>query len=45
MPSCKRHVYKTMCEQENGYRTGRTKKVSYESVIKGHRRPKKGGKK
>jgi hypothetical protein len=43
--SCKKRVYKTMCEKnDKGYRVGGTKKVRYESVRKGSRLP-KGGRK
>ena len=37
MPSCKRHVYKTMCETDKGKRTGKYGKVRYESAWKGGR--------
>ena len=41
MKSCKRPVYKKMCETDEGIRTGRNGKVQYESRPKrGHYKPK-----
>lgn len=37
MATCKKRVYRTMCEKPNGDRTGRTRKVRYSSKPKGRR--------
>lgn len=45
MASCKKRVYKTMCEKDDkGYRTGKYRGVSYKSVRRGGRMPKEGRK-
>lgn len=41
MPSCKKKVYRTMCEKPNGDRTGGTRKVRYSSKPKRTRRARK----
>lgn len=38
--ACKKRVYKRICEDENGKRTGRFGKVRYESAWKGGRKTK-----
>lgn len=40
MPTCRKHVYRTMCEQADGGRTGRSGGVKYESRYKRGKAPK-----
>ena len=40
MAACRKHVYKTMCEQAGGDRKGRSGDVRYESRYKRGKAPK-----